>query len=115
MRRKALPLPVKLQVLTEAGYRCAAPTCRSILAIDLHHIEPVAEKRGDTLENLIALCPTCHALYERGTIAQESSHAWKTILVSLSRAFDQEALEMVPLGRAVMVGAQSVREQARRG
>jgi hypothetical protein len=36
--RKNLPIKTRTAVLTEAGYRCAVPTCRNILALDLHHI-----------------------------------------------------------------------------
>lgn len=93
MARKAIKLAVRTQVLTEAGYRCAVPTCRNILALDLHHIVEVAEHGGDTPDNLLALCALCHALYTRGTIAPEAIHAYKTILVGLSRAFDQEAID----------------------
>ncbi|MFH1984746.1 MAG: HNH endonuclease [Pseudomonadota bacterium] len=71
-------------VLTEAGYRCAVPTCRSILAIDLHHIVEVSQDGSDTPENLLALCPTCHALYHRGTITRGSIQKWKQDLLSVS-------------------------------
>ena len=91
--RKKLSQELKLLVLTEAGYRCAVPTCRTILAIDLHHIEEVSEGGPDELSNLIALCPTCHALFHRGTITRESIYSWKAMLVSLSQAFDIEALD----------------------
>lgn len=92
-KREAVPLVVKIQVLTEAGYRCAVPTCRGILALDLHHIVAVAEDGANTPDNLLALCPTCHALYERGTIKRESIQAWKMTLVALSNAFDRETVD----------------------
>lgn len=41
--RKSISDEVRRQVLIEAGYRCGVPTCRNILAIDLHHMEPVNE------------------------------------------------------------------------
>src|SRR5207248_8959417 len=66
--RDNLPLKTRVIVLTEAGYRCAVPTCRSILALDMHHIWEVSAGGGDDPSNLIALCPTCHALYHRGNI-----------------------------------------------
>jgi len=91
--RKKLTTKVVTAVLTEAGYRCAVPTCRSILAIDLHHIWEVNAGGSDDPCNLIALCPTCHALYHRGTIKEESIYAYKAILVSLSNAFDLEAID----------------------
>lgn len=90
--RKPVSLSLKREVLVEAGYRCAVPTCRSILALDMHHILEVKAGGPHTLSNLLALCPTCHALYTRGTISREAIHAWKTMLVSLSHAFDQAAI-----------------------
>jgi hypothetical protein len=91
--RQAIPGAVRVQVLTEAGYRCAVPTCRNILALDLHHIEEVVDGGGNEPGNLLALCPTCHALYTRGTITRDSIHAWKLILVSLTHAFDANAID----------------------
>ena len=82
-----------MMALTEAGYRCAVPTCRGILALDLHHLVPVKEEGGNEHSNLIALCPTCHALYERGTIKRESLALWKAMLVTLGNAFDKESVD----------------------
>lgn len=87
-KRKKIPLDVAVKVLTESGYRCGVPTCRGILALDLHHMAEVKVGGGNTPGNLLPLCPTCHALYHRSTIRQESIYAWKTILLSLSQAFD---------------------------
>ena len=80
-------------MLTEAGYRCAVPTCRGILALDMHHLWEVAAGGGDESANLVALCPTCHALYHRGTISQESIYAYKSMLVAIGRAFDVDAVD----------------------
>lgn len=91
--RKTLPLSTVTLVLTESGYRCAVPTCRGILALDMHHLWEVAAGGGDDSANLIALCPTCHALYHRGTISQESMYAYKSMLVAIGRAFDVEAVD----------------------
>ncbi|HSQ55500.1 MAG TPA: HNH endonuclease signature motif containing protein [Gemmata sp.] len=93
--RKDLPLGTVTIVLTEAGYRCAVPTCRGILALDMHHIWEVASGGGDEPRNLIALCPTCHALYHRGTISADSIYAYKAMLVAISRAFDLEAIDLL--------------------
>ena len=93
MPRTTIPLSVRQQVLIEAGYRCAVPTCRNILALDLHHIEEVQEGGGNEPSNLIALCPTCHALFTRGTISRDAINAWKLMLVSLSHAFDKETID----------------------
>jgi hypothetical protein len=91
--RKNLPIRSSTIVLTEAGYRCAVPTCRGILALDMHHIWEVSAGGGDEPANLIALCPTCHALYHRGTISAESIYAYKAMLVAISGAFDLQAVD----------------------
>jgi len=93
MSRKPVPHSIIFQVLTEAGYRCAVPTCRNILAIDIHHMVEVSEGGGNEPGNLLPLCPTCHALFHRGTISRDSIYAWKLILVSLSHAFDANAID----------------------
>ena len=92
-QRQPIPVATKIQVLTEAGYRCAVPTCRTILAIDLHHIVEVRDGGANEPANLLALCPTCHALFHRGTIARESIAAWKGMLIALSSAFDISAID----------------------
>jgi len=93
--RKKVPHAITVAVLTEAGYRCAVPTCRTILAIDLHHMVEVSEGGPNELGNLLALCPTCHALFHRGEIKRDSIHAWKSMLISLSHAFDFVALDQL--------------------
>jgi hypothetical protein len=91
--RDSLPQKTRVMVLTESGYRCAVPTCRNILALDMHHIWEVSVGGSDDLANLIALCPTCHALYHRGTIKQESIYVYKAMLIAITRAFDVEAID----------------------
>lgn len=91
--RDSLKLKTRVMVLTEAGYRCAVPTCRNILALDMHHICEVSAGGGDEPSNLIALCPTCHALYHRGTISEESIYLYKSMLVAITQAFDLEAID----------------------
>jgi hypothetical protein len=93
MARRPVPAATVTHVLTEAGYRCAVPTCRGILAIDIHHLVEVAEGGGNETANLLALCPTCHALFHRGTIVRDSIYAWKCMLVSLSSAYDTSTLD----------------------
>lgn len=86
-------MDTKITVLTEAGYRCAVPTCRQILAIDLHHLVEVSDGGGNEASNLIALCPNCHALHHRGTISAESIYLYKAMLVAITGAFDLEAID----------------------
>jgi hypothetical protein len=53
--RDNLPLKTRVIVLTESGYRCAVPTCRTILARDMHHIWEVSAGGGNDPSNLVAL------------------------------------------------------------
>lgn len=99
--RKNLGLKTVTLVLTEAGYRCAVPTCRGILALDMHHMYQVSEGGGDDPSNLIALCPTCHALYHRGTVSRDAIYAYKSMLVAISRAFDLDAIDRLLFLNAV--------------
>src|SRR6266446_2932418 len=91
--RTKLPLSTVTIVLTESGYRCAVPTCRGILALDMHHIWEVNAGGGDDPANLVALCPTCHSLYHRGTILADSIYLYKAMLVAITRAFDLESID----------------------
>jgi hypothetical protein len=91
--RTAVPHEVAVAVLVESGYRCAVPTCRTILAIDPQHIIEISEGSGYVVENLLALCPTCHALYHRGVIRRDSLYTWKSVLVSMSQAFDMATVD----------------------
>lgn len=108
--RKSLSVKIKTAVLTEAGYRCAVPTCRGILALDLHHIWEVEYGGGDDVANLIALCPTDHALYHRGTISSDSIYAYKSMLVALNGAFDNPTIDLLlflsdcPKGKLIISG-----------
>ncbi len=58
------PMQIRRQVLEEAGHRCAVPRCWQT-PVDVHHIRTRGQGGEDTFENLIALCPNCHARYHR--------------------------------------------------
>jgi HNH endonuclease len=90
-QRKTLTEKERDTILRESGYRCAAPGCNTILAIDIHHIVEVFKGGGNDFSNLLALCPTCHALYHRGEITQESIKHWKGRLVALNQVVDVQA------------------------
>ena len=67
------------QVLVEGGHRCAIPTCRQT-PVEIAHIVPWSEVMDHTFENLIALCPTCHARYNKGEIDRLSMVQYKANL-----------------------------------
>lgn len=94
-RRKSLPVDVRRQVLHEAGYMCANPICRRVLTLDIHHIVPLSENGPYTVDNLLALCPNCHAMHHRGRIPQHSLLAWKMHLVSLNTGYEPKSIQML--------------------
>ena len=94
-KRKPPPLDVKRLVLHEAGYKCSSPVCRNILTLDIHHLVPVAKKGDNSPDNLLALCPNCHALHHQGKIPEESLRAWKMLLLSLNEAFDRRSIDLL--------------------
>lgn len=63
-RRPAVPKPVERAVLVEAGYRCAIPHCM-VHTTETAHILSWSESHDNSRENLIALCPTHHRLYDK--------------------------------------------------
>ena len=63
-KRKTIPKDVRNKVLVDAMHRCClCPAHEDI--IDLHHIVPISEDGPNTEENLMAVCPTCHAKIHR--------------------------------------------------
>lgn len=81
--RKTISPKLRDKLLREAGYRCANPPCRTTLALHLHHMIEVCEGGGDTMENLIALCPTCHSLFHAGIISRDAISEWKSRLLKI--------------------------------
>jgi len=62
--RPSIPMSLQREVLVEAGHRCAISTCRHPTT-EIAHIVPWTEVNEHKFENLIALCPNCHGLYDR--------------------------------------------------
>ena len=93
MRRKPLKPDVRSLLLHEAGYRCSNPACRMVLTLDIHHLDYVSERGADSAENLLPLCPNCHALHHQGHIPRTSLRAWKTLLLALNEGFDRRSVD----------------------
>lgn len=64
MNRDIVPANIKRAVLVEAGHRCAIPTCRATTT-EIAHIVPWSESHDNSFENLIAICPNCHARFDQ--------------------------------------------------
>jgi hypothetical protein len=95
MRRKAIPTDVTLKVLHEAAFKCANPRCRYPLTLDRHHLDPHSEGGPDTADNLIALCPNCHADHHAGKIPKASLRAWKMLLITINEAYDRQGVSLL--------------------
>lgn len=77
--RPSIPAEIRREVLVEAGHRCAIQQCRSAADVDVHHIVPWEECITHEAANLIALCPNCHRLADRGKIDRKSLLKYKEI------------------------------------
>lgn len=86
MARKSVPQATRELILMEAGYKCANPTCRHILTLELHHIVRVKDHGDNAPSNLLALCGNCHSLHTQGYIPESAIRTWKQLLISLNDA-----------------------------
>jgi len=64
-----------------------------VLTLDIHHIEYVSEGGRDVPENLLTLCPNCHALHHQGKIPLTSLRTWKLLLLALNEGFDRRSID----------------------
>src|SRR5437762_14381541 len=94
-KRRAPTSSIRDEVLREAGYKCANPTCRNILTLQLHHIVWVKDGGGSEPYNLVALCGHCHDLHTQGHIPASAVRHWKGLLVALNQAFSRESSELL--------------------
>jgi len=63
-RRRAIPNEVRDRLLVEAMHRCClCPEHHEV--VDIHHIVPISEDGPNTGDNLMVVCPTCHARIHR--------------------------------------------------
>ncbi|MGW8846842.1 HNH endonuclease [Streptomyces xiamenensis] len=81
--RCAIPEALKRSTLVEAGHRCAIPVCRQV-PVEIAHIVPWSKVNEHSPDNLIALCPTCHARYDKGEIDRKSMLQYKSNLEVLN-------------------------------
>lgn len=76
---------LKKEVRRKSGYTCALCHSNSI-SIEIHHIIPQEAGGPDTLENAVALCPTCHSDLgnnpEKRTRIKEKRDWWYEIVKS---------------------------------
>jgi hypothetical protein len=58
--KRKIPTAIRRAVYAREEHACAL--CRSTQALHLHHLLSRAQGGKNTLENLVCLCPTCHAI-----------------------------------------------------
>ena len=83
-KRKRTPKKTKDRLLVDAMHRCClCPQHEDIT--DIHHIVPINEKGPNTEENLMVVCPTCHAKIHRirGRYQPEQLRMYKERWVNL--------------------------------
>ena len=94
MSRPHIPNELERSVLIEAGHRCAIPQCR-YPHVMIHHIIPWAKCKEHKYENLIALCPNCHARADRGEIDRKSLRTYKVNLCYAHDKFSQLEVDIL--------------------
>ena len=92
MSRPKIASDLERRVKVEAGHRCAI--CRHI-DTEIHHIVPWAECKEHKYENLIALCPNCHARADRGEIDRKSLRIYKANLRYAHDKFSQLEVDLL--------------------
>jgi hypothetical protein len=95
MARKAIPVDVSIRVLHEAAYKCANPRCRYPITLDRHHLIEHSKGGPDAADNLLAICPNCHADYHAGKIPMASLRAWKMLLVTINEGFSRQTVDLL--------------------
>lgn len=57
---------IRVQAIKKYGHACEL--CRYRLVVDTHHLIPKYRGGSHTVDNLMIVCPNCHALITRGQI-----------------------------------------------
>ena len=78
-------------VYQQARFRCGNPTCGQWVVIDANHLVYVTDGGGDTLENLLPLCPSCYRRNLRGQFEDRAIPAWKSVLCARDSPYDLDS------------------------
>ena len=83
-KRKRVPKKIKDSLLVDVMHRCCLCPKHEDMT-DIHHIVPINEKGPNTEENLMVVCPNCHAKIHRirGRYTQEQLRMYKERWVNL--------------------------------
>jgi hypothetical protein len=79
-KRKKIPPDMKLNLVKEAGMKCANPGC-SNYRTHIHHIQEWHVYRTHNKDHMIAICPSCHDAVHHGKLSIEDAtvYRWKEI------------------------------------
>jgi hypothetical protein len=102
MASDTIPRPVKRQLRQEAGFgccRCGHPF------LEFHHIVPRSVEPHNRPEDMMALCPTCHAMATAGALPEAEQRALKATPVNIARGRAEGFLKLDQAECAVMIGA----------
>ncbi len=66
----------KNKLMNAVWYRCENPYCNYTQFLDVHHIVSEVEGGTNRLDNLLVLCPTCHAAADNNEISEEELQSW---------------------------------------
>ncbi len=72
----SLPEDAKTELMNAVWYRCENPHCNRTEFLDVHHIVPEIIGGTNRLDNLIVLCPKCHAAADNQEITEEELQSW---------------------------------------
>jgi hypothetical protein len=75
--------------MIEAGHRCAIPTCRAAVPLQIEHIEDWVKVRRHDFENMIVLCANCHGRKGNGhgQIDRRSLRQYKASLAVINSRY----------------------------
>ncbi len=79
VKRRTVSDFVRRKVIHLAGNRCSFCPEDDVSILQPHHITAVSKGGSNDLENLIAVCPTCHEKIHRGTVSTAETFAKKAL------------------------------------
>ncbi len=66
----------KNKLINAVWYRCENPYCNYTQFLDVHHIISEVEGGTNKLDNLIVLCPVCHAAADNHEVSEKQLQSW---------------------------------------
>ena len=92
-----IPTHIERAVLLESGHACAIPGCLFPVT-EFAHIVPFAQVKQHTADNIVALCPNHHTLFDvQKTIDRKSMKAYKIKLRLLNQRYTKYELRLLTI------------------